>query len=100
MKKLIGILIISMFVLMSCSHKAACKSKKVDCSSEKIAHVCTDECAEGCTMTKTHAADVHVCTDACADGCIAKTEQVEEAPMGEEAPMLEETPSVKGDLKE
>jgi len=67
-KKLLGVLIVSMFVLMSCAHKEACTSDDSACESKeeacasKGAHVCTEACDHSADKAM---AQVHVCTEAC-----------------------------------
>lgn len=62
MKKLLVVLVVSMFVLMSCAHKEACKSEKEAGCESKEAHVCTETCDH--SDHKAMAKD-HVCTEAC-----------------------------------
>lgn len=85
-KKLLGVLIVAMFVLVSCAHKeATCTSDKDGCASEKAAHVCTEACDHSadkamkakhvCTEACDHSADAmakdHKCTEACTEECKA-----------------------------
>ena len=88
-KKLIGVLIVSMFVLVSCAHKKGCKTDKVDACS-KEAHACTAACNHSahamakdqvCSaecMTEWRTAHMekmgadHVCTDECKVAHMAK----------------------------
>ena len=62
MKKLLVVLVVSMFVLMSCAHKEACKSEKEAGCESKADHVCTAACDH--SDHKAMAKD-HVCTEAC-----------------------------------
>jgi len=61
-KRLSGALIVALFVLVSCSHKEACKSEKAACKGEKAVHECTKACDH--SAHKAMAKD-HVCTEAC-----------------------------------
>jgi len=84
-KRLLGVLIVATFVLVSCSHKEACKSEKTACKGEKAAHECKLACDHSadkamakdhvCTQACDHSADAmakdHVCSDDCKAECKA-----------------------------
>lgn len=89
-KKLLGVLIVSMFVLVSCAHKEGCKTAKADACS-KEAHACTAACDHSAdkAMAKDHQCSAesmatwqtahmekmganHVCTDECKVAHMAK----------------------------
>ena len=80
MKRLLGILIIAMFVLVSCAHKDVSKSDEA-CGS-KEAHACTEACDHSADKADCATKEDHVCTEACdhsADKAMAKDHVCTEA---------------------
>ncbi len=69
MKRLIGLLIISMFVLVGCNSKNTCKMDHKEHAGK--AHVHGEACADSCTMGQDteHSGKAHVHGEDCGESC-------------------------------